>query len=53
MFSLILKVAAFILFGLSTIGVGAESPNGPLRFNLIPAGLACWVLGDLVGGHGH
>jgi hypothetical protein len=35
---LILLVAAFVLFVLSAIGV----PSPP-RFNLLAAGLACWV----------
>lgn len=43
MFSTILLVAAFILFVLSALGV----PSPP-RFNLMAAGLACWVLSILV-----
>ena len=42
--SLILLVAAFILFILAAINV----PSPP-RFNLIAAGLALWVLSALVG----
>ena len=42
--SLLLLVAAFILFVLAAIGV----PSG--RVNLIAAGLACWVLSVLLGG---
>lgn len=34
---LILLIAAFILFALATFGVAT-------RFNLVAAGLACWVL---------
>ena len=37
MIALILLIAAFILFLLATFGVGS-------RFNLVAAGLACWVL---------
>lgn len=43
MFSTILLVAAFILFVLAALGV----PSPP-RFNLMAAGLACWVLSILV-----
>ncbi len=42
-FSLILLVAAFILFVLSALGVGAP------KFNLLAAGLAAWVLSILIG----
>lgn len=42
--SLILLVAAFILFLLATFNVGSP------RFSLISAGLACWVLSLLIGG---
>jgi len=45
MVTLILLVAAFVLFVLSAIGV----PNPP-RFNLMSAGLACWVLSVLLTG---
>lgn len=41
-----LLIAAFILFVLSTIGV----PSPP-RFSLMAAGLACWVLAEIIG-HG-
>lgn len=40
----ILLVAAFVLFVLATIGVPA-----PPRFNLMAAGLACWVAAQLFG----
>jgi hypothetical protein len=40
--TLLLLVAAFILFILAAIGVGAP------RFNLVAAGLACWVLTALI-----
>ena len=36
---LVLLVFAFVLFALAAIGV----PNPPSRFNLVAAGLACWV----------
>ena len=42
---LILLVAAFVLFVLSALGI----PRPP-RFNLLAAGLACWVLATLIGG---
>jgi len=42
---LILMVAAFILFVLATIGVVS-----PPKFNLMAAGLACWVLATLLVG---
>lgn len=41
--SLILMVFAFVLFVLGAIPVAS-------RFNLVAAGLACWVLAVLVGG---
>ena len=41
--SLVLYIAAFILFVIAALGVG-------LRFNIVAAGLACWVLGVLLGG---
>ena len=41
--SLILLVAAFIVFVLAALGV----PSAP-RFNLIGAGLALWVLSLLI-----
>jgi hypothetical protein len=40
---LILMVFALVLFVIAAIPVAA-------RFNLIAAGLACWVLAVLVGG---
>jgi hypothetical protein len=43
MVSTILLIAAFILFVLATFGI----PQAP-RFNLVAAGLACWVLASLV-----
>jgi len=42
MISLILLIAAFILFVIAAFGVGS-------RFNLIAAGLACWVLAVILG----
>lgn len=47
MVTLILLVAAFVLFVLSAIGV----PSPP-RFNLMAGGLACWVLSVILGSHG-
>ena len=44
MFSLILIVAAFVLFVLAALNV----PSSP-RLNLGWAGLACWVASELVG----
>ncbi len=41
MIELILLIAAFILFVLAAFGVGG-------RFNLVAAGLACWVLAALI-----
>jgi len=46
MLSLILLIAAFILFVLATLGVPA-----PPRFNLMAGGLACWVLSLIIVGH--
>lgn len=46
MISLVLLIAAFILFVLSALNI----PSPP-RFNLLAAGLACWVLSELFG-HG-
>lgn len=43
---LILLVAAFVLFVLSALGI----PSPP-RFNLMAAGLACWVLSVMLTGH--
>lgn len=45
MLTLILLVAAFVLFLLAGIGVPAS------RYNLIGIGLACWVLSEILG-HG-
>ena len=42
MIELILLIAAFILFLLATFSVGGS------RFNLVAAGLACWVLAALL-----
>lgn len=42
MISTILLLAAFILFVLSACGV----PGG--RINLMAAGLACWVLAEII-----
>lgn len=44
MLHLILLVFAFVLFVVAAIGVAAS------RFNLIAAGLACWVAAQLLGG---
>ena len=44
MFQQILMVAAFVLFVLATVGVPS-----PARFNLMAAGLACWVAATLFG----
>jgi hypothetical protein len=38
---LVLLIAAFILFVLAAVGVSG-------RFNLVAAGLACWVLTGIV-----
>lgn len=43
--TLVLLVAAFVLFVLSAIGV----PSPP-RFNLMAGGLACWVLSVILSG---
>jgi hypothetical protein len=43
MISLILLVAAFVLFVLAGIGLP------PSRYNLIGFGLACWVLSEILG----
>lgn len=43
--SIILMVAAFVLFVLATVGV----PSPP-RFQMIAGGLACWVLAVILGG---
>jgi hypothetical protein len=45
MITLILLVAAFVLFLLAAIGVPAS------RYNLVAFGLACWVLSEILG-HG-
>jgi hypothetical protein len=42
MIGLILLIAAFILFVIAALGVGG-------RFNLVAAGLACWVLSIIIG----
>jgi hypothetical protein len=42
MITLVLLLAALILFILAAFGVGG-------RFNLLAAGLACWVATQLVG----
>lgn len=44
MVSTILLVLAFIMFVLAAIPAGAKLP-----FSLVPAGLACWVLAQIVG----
>lgn len=43
--SIILLIAAFILFVIAAIGVPV-----PPRFSLIAAGLACWVLSIILAG---
>ncbi len=43
--SLFLYVLALVLFFLTAIGVG----GGP-RFNLLAAGLLCWLLAIVLGG---
>jgi len=46
---LILLVLAFLLFMLSTFGIGGAPEIGtPRRVNLLCAGLACWVLAELI-----
>ncbi len=42
--SMILMVAALILFIVAAVGVAAG------RLNLVAAGLACWVAAQLAGG---
>lgn len=44
-FSLILRVVAAVLFILAAFGIPI-----PPRFNLIAAGLFCWVVSTLVAG---
>jgi hypothetical protein len=44
MIGTVLLILAFMLFVLAAIGVRSE------RVNLTAAGLACWVLAQLVGG---
>jgi hypothetical protein len=39
----VLLIAAFVLFVIAIFPV-------PSRFNLVAAGLACWVLAGLLGG---
>ena len=41
-----LLIAGFVLFVLATIGI----PSPP-RFSLQSAGLACWILAEIIG-HG-
>lgn len=41
--ALLFLVAALVLFVIATIPI-------PSRFNLVAAGLACWVLALLLGG---
>lgn len=43
MISLAFLIAALVLFIIAAIGVGAG------RFNLMAAGLACWVVSLLIG----
>lgn len=44
MVSTILLVAAFIMFVLAALPVATKFPVA-----LVPAGLACWVLAQLIG----
>lgn len=44
MVSTILLVAAFLLFVLAALPVATKFPVA-----LVPAGLACWVLSQLIG----
>lgn len=44
MLTTVLLVAGFVLFVLSTIGI-----SNPPRFNLLAAGLACWIGAQLFG----
>lgn len=48
--TLILMVLAFCLF---VIAGGWPAPPEPMRGRLIAAGLAAWVLAELVGRAGH
>ena len=41
--SLILLVAAFVLFLLAALGIPSS------RFSLVAGGLACWVLTEVIG----
>jgi hypothetical protein len=43
--TLILRIAAFVLFMIAAFGVAAA------RFNLVAGGLACWVLADVLDGN--
>lgn len=45
MLGTILLVFALVLFILAAIGI----PNPPQRWNLVAAGLACWVASILFG----
>ncbi len=45
MLSTILMVVAFILFVVAALPAATKLP-----FSLVPAGLACWVLAQLVAG---
>lgn len=45
MLATIFTIAAFVLFMLAALGVPC-----PTRFNLIAAGLACWVAAQFVFG---
>jgi len=47
--ALILLVAAFVLFLLAALWNPQPAPS---RFNLIAAGLACWVLSVILSAHG-
>lgn len=48
MLTLILRVFAFVLFAIAA-GWNPPAPS-PWFSRLVAAGLACWVLSDLVGG---
>lgn len=52
MVSLILLVAAFVMFVLAAIWPLWGAPPEPHRFSLVAGGLACWALSALLAGHG-
>lgn len=51
MFGTILLVFAFVFFFLGTFFFGPGAPANPWygRFNFVSAGLAAWVLAELIG----